>query len=174
MPSLINFRNLISRSIALAIWVLVSTSCIKSLKDESAAQPVSEDVSAKPTDQPVVQTAQEPAAVQVPSREIVLTENTRSSEADRASEDQPLVQTARDAAATPVLSVDGLETKQEDSGEIVSMGQAKRSAPADGAPENIDRGPSTPEDQPLVQTARKSSKTQVPSWVRPSRTSPRC
>ena len=178
MPSSLNFRNLITRSIALAICGLISTSCVKSVKDESAAQPVSEDVSSKPVDQPVVQTAPESAVAQAPSREIVLTENTRSSDADRSAEDQapsstvdqPLVETARESAATPPPSVDGLETKQEDSAEIVSMGQVKRSAEAD-APENIAQGPSTPEDQPLVQTARKSPKTQIPSWVRPGRTS---
>jgi len=179
VSSSLNFRKLISLFIALAICGLVSTSCVKSVKDESAAQPVSEDVSSKPVDQPVVQAAQEPAVAQVPSSEIVLTENTRSPETDRSTEDQapssavdqPVVETARESGAPSVPSAESLETKQEDSAEIVSMGQVKRSAQADGAPENIAQDPSTPEDQPIVQTARKSSKTQVPSWVRSGRTS---
>jgi len=155
---------------------LVFTSCIKSVKDESAAQPVPDQISPMPVDQPLVQTARESSIAQIPSSVDSGTTNQGSSNeivsipqikppAEKLDstpsppEEQPLVQTAQESTVKVPSSVDmGRNTKRR-SAKVVSMPETKRPA------KKLDSAPPPPPDQPVVQTAQESSTAQVSSRV---------
>jgi hypothetical protein len=108
---------------------LVFTSCVRIATNESTTQSVADENVSTSVDQPLVQTAQESSAVQLPGL------------ADSGS------------------------TNQGNAGEIVSIPETSRLAEV----EKFDSAPSSQKIQPLVETARESSTTQVLSPVREGR-----
>ncbi|HEV2047081.1 MAG TPA: hypothetical protein VGQ95_10845 [Chthoniobacterales bacterium] len=142
---------------------------MRSVKDESTTQPVADQISPMPVDQPLVQTARESSIAQIPSwvdsgstnqagpGEIVsIPETKRSTEkldsTPSPPEDQPLVQTAQESSTAQVPSrVDmGRSTKRKS--KVVSMRRIKRST--DG--KDFDHN-NTPASEPI--TAATASKT---------------
>jgi hypothetical protein len=146
VSSSFNFRNITGLSVWLAMCGLVCTSCVKSVKVESTVQPVADENSSMPVEQPLVQTARESPAVQIPtwvdtgstnqgsSNEIVSMAETKPATekldpTPSPPKDQPLVQTAQESstAQTPLHVDMGRNTKRK-SAKVVSMRQTKRSA----------------------------------------------
>jgi len=131
---------------------LVFTSCMRSVKDESTTQPVADQISPMPVDQPLVQTARESSIAQIPlwvdsgstnqagPGEIVsIPETKRSTErldsTPSPPEDQPVVQTAQESSSAKESSsaqvpswVDMGRNPKKRSAKVVSVRQIKRSA----------------------------------------------
>jgi hypothetical protein len=151
---LFNFKNIIIRSVWLTICGCVFfTGCAKSVKDETATQPVSDEITSTPDGEPQVQTAQEPSTTELPwwamgtgrasdgnSAEIVSIPEVKPSAevkgdsaekvapAPSAAVDQPQVETARAPSAPKAPSwVKRGRTTEGRSAKIVSMRPSKRS-----------------------------------------------
>ena len=151
---LFNFKNIVIRSVWLTVCGCVFfTGCVKSVKDETATQPVSDEITSTPDGEPQVQTAQESSTTELPwwamgtgrttegdSAEVVSMQEVKPSAevggdsvekvdpAPSAAVDQPQVETARAPSPPKAPSwVKSGRTTDGRSAKIVSMRPIKRS-----------------------------------------------